>query len=475
MTIELIGFIAAALGLLGIFLEPPFIVYVFVCSTLLGSAAALTLDSLGGTNISPSHLLLGFLAFKLFGSGNYARNSVSGFWFGRPGFWLLLTVVYSIISAYLMPRLFQGQTLVFPVRTITGSDNTAASFALVPVMANFTQSIYFVGDLFCFAVLTGYAGTHSGRRVLGNAALACTALNLGFALLDLLTYFTNTTEMLSFIRNANYSMMSDDSIAGFKRIVGSFVEASSFGSATLGYFAFTGKLWLLGVRPFLTAPLAVLSLLALIFSTSTTAYVGLAVLLAYLFLEIVVSAFFRSPRPQAFIFLIGAPIIAMLGVIAIELNDNSAAYISNLLDTVVFNKMSTASGIERAMWNYQGIQNFFDTFGFGVGNGSMRASSFIVGVLASLGVFGALIFGLFLLGLFFSNKTGGETDPLNSAFRQAAKSTCIAWFITACTSGGLIDLGLPFYAFAALTCSQLSVVEQRRDLPFSVIATTTAA
>jgi hypothetical protein len=475
MTIELIGFIALAFGLASLLLEPPFIVYAFLCSTLLGSAAALILDSLGGTNISPAHLLLGFLAFKLIGSGDYSRNSIAGLGFGRPGFWLLLTVVYSIVSAYLMPRLFQGETLVYPVRTVTGSDNTAASLALTPAMANFTQSVYFIGDLICFVVLYGYAGTHNGRRTLGNAALVCTVLNLGFALLDLLTYFTNTTELLSFIRNANYSLISDDSIAGFKRIVGSFIEASSFGSATLGYFAFTGKLWLLGVRPFLTAPLAVFSLLALMFSTSTTAYVGLAVLVGYLYIEIVVSAFFRPLRSQAFIFLIGAPIILMLGVIAIELNDNSAAYVSNLLDTLVLNKMSTSSGIERSLWNHQGIQNVFDTFGFGVGNGSMRASSFVIGVLASLGAFGALIFTLFFAGLLFSNKTGGESDPLNSAYRQAAKSTCIAWLITASTSGGLIDLGLPFFAFAALTCSQLSVVEQRKDLLVPVLATSVAA
>jgi len=52
-------------------------------------------------------------------------------------------------------------------------------------------------------------------------------VNLTFAGLDLATYFTGTTEVLSFIRNANYAMLVEDQAAGFKRIVGSFPEASS--------------------------------------------------------------------------------------------------------------------------------------------------------------------------------------------------------------------------------------------------------
>jgi hypothetical protein len=84
-------------------------------------------------------------------------------------------------------------------------------------------------------------------------------------------------------------------------------------------------------------------------------------------------------------------------VIVIALNDAYWASLQNLLDTLVLNKMSTDSGIERSSWNKQALQNLFDTFGFGVGNGSVGVSSFPVGVLASLGVFGALIFGMFFV------------------------------------------------------------------------------
>ena len=67
MTVEPIGFITLILGLIGLFLDARFLVCVFFGATLLGAAGAVILDSLGGTNIQPAHLLLGFVAIRLLG------------------------------------------------------------------------------------------------------------------------------------------------------------------------------------------------------------------------------------------------------------------------------------------------------------------------------------------------------------------------------------------------------------------------
>ena len=39
---------------------------------------------------------------------------------------------------------------------------------------------------------------------------------------------------------------------------------------------------------------------------------------------------------------------------------------------------------------------------------------------------------------------------MEGAARQAAKSMCLAWLITGTVSNPLVDMGLHFYAFAAL-------------------------
>lgn len=452
MTIELIGAITLVVGLIGLFVHPNFIVYAFFASTLLGAAAALILTSLGGTTIQPAHLLLGFLAVKLLGDRDIRMRALEAASPGNPGFWLLVTVGYSTVTAFLMPRLFQGQTFAYAVRA--QGENYLAP--LVPTTSNFTQSVYFIGDCLCFLLLAGLGASENGRKCLGRAALMCVILNLIFGFLDLATYATNTTELLSFIRNSTYSILSDTGSAGFKRIVGSFVEASSFGYWTLGYFAFATTLWLNGIGGRLTFVLSALSFLTLLFSTSTTAYVGLGGYLAVQFAIITGSFLFGQIRREMVIFMVCAPFMFVIVGLAISLNDVSSAYFSDLLNTFVLDKMSTSSGVERSRWNSQAIQNFLDTFGFGAGNGSVRASSFPVAVLGSLGILGAASYAMFLLTIWFRRKQ--VEPPAVAATQAAARSACLAWLIAATASAGFIDLGLPFFAFAALGCLDSSRV-----------------
>jgi hypothetical protein len=446
MTIELIGAITLVVGLIGLFAQPNFIVYAFFASTLLGAAAAFILTSLGGTTIQPAHLLLGFLVVKLLGDRDIRMRAIEAASPGTPGFWLLVTVGYSTVTAFLMPRLFQGQTFAYAVRA--QGENYLAP--LVPTTSNLTQSIYLIGNCVCFLVLAGLGASESGRKCLGRAALMCVILNLIFGLLDVVTFATNTTELLSFIRNSTYSILSDNEAAGFKRIVGSFVEASSFGYWTLGYFAFATTLWLHGIAVRLTLVLSVLSFLTLLFSTSTTAYVGLGGYLVVQF-AIIASGFLSGQiRREMAIFMICAPFMFVIVVIAICLNDASYAYFSELLNTFILDKMSSSSGIERSRWNSQAIQNFIDTFGFGAGNGSVRASSFPVAVIGSLGILGAAGYAMFLLTIWVRKK---QVEPsVIAATQVAARSACLAWLIAATASAAFIDLGLPFFAFAALGC-----------------------
>jgi hypothetical protein len=445
MTVEPIGIIALLIGLIGLSRPPAFIIYAFITSTLLGGAAATNLSSIGGVSIPPAHLLFAFLTLKLIISDEVRHKMLDTFTFGRPGFWLFLTVSLSLVTAYFMPRLFQGETFVFPVRA-----QSAGVVPLEPATSNLTQSVYFVADATCFFVLSAYASTREGIRVLLNAALIAATINLIFAALDLITYFTNTTELLSIIRNASYAMLVDDEAAGFKRIVGSFPEASSFGSATMGYFAFTARLWLLGIYQRLSLPLCLLSLFAVLFATSTTAYVGLAVYLIVIYFEILLRMLSGPSTTQMRIFIFSVPLILPVAVLAIALNDTYSAMASDLLDTFFFNKLSTASGQERSAWNRGALQSLFDTFGLGFGNGSGRASSFVIAVLASLGLVGSALFSLFFISLFFGRSRAGRLDPIEEAAREAAKSMCLGWLITSSVSDPLIELGLGFYSFAAL-------------------------
>jgi len=123
---------------------------------------------------------------------------------------------------------------------------------------------------------------------------------------------------------------------------------------------------------------------------------------------------------------------------------------------MVLNKMSTDSGVERSSWNAQAMQNFIDTFGFGAGNGSLRASSILFGIPASLGIVGTISFSLFFIKVFLGESGGSKLEPIDDALRRSARYACAAWFISVATSGAFIDLGLPFFAFAAFTSARPS-------------------
>src|SRR4029079_17812188 len=62
-----------------------------------------------------------------------------------------------------------------------------------------------------------------------------------------------------------------------------------------------------------------------------------------------------------------------------------------VIRTMIFEKLNTGSGIERAYWNTRSLQSFQDTFGLGVGMGSSRSSSWAVSVLSQLGIIGAAL------------------------------------------------------------------------------------
>lgn len=449
MTFEPIGILAFLVGIAGLFLSPPFIVYAFFMSTLLGAAAAFNVSG-AGVSIPPAHVMLIFLFIRLFFPREIRQKILQSIGIGRPGFWLVVTVITSLVTAFFMPRLFQGEIFVFPVRA-----QTVGLTPLEPATSNFTQSAYFVADAACFLILSGYAATREGIKVLITAGLVVASLNLAFAALDLLTYFTGTAELLSPIRNANYSMLVETDMGGFKRIVGSFTEASSFGGLTIGYFAFTSRLWLLNWNSRFTGLLALLSLIAILFATSSTGYVGLLGYLAVAYVEISLKVMSRpSTRQMQLFVLTGPPLVLAIGL-AIALNDSLSSSAHDLFDMFLFEKLSSQSGVERSSWNAVALQSFIDTFGLGVGNGSGRASSFVIAVLSNLGIFGTVPFTIFFLKILLG-QPGASQSSFELAGRMAAKSMCLSWIIAASVSNPFIDLGLPFYAFAAVAGANYS-------------------
>lgn len=440
--------LALLFGGLGWLLGPAFSVHVFLASTLLGAAAAIVLTSLSFANVQPAHLLLVFIAGLALARRRALTAVAKSVSFPNEGFWLLLTGLYALLSAVLLPRIFAGATYVFEIaRTQLGPGIVAVPLA--PASGNITQPIYFLGDVVCFLSFCVFASEPAGLKAIVRAVLVCAALNLLFAALDVATWATGSADLLSVIRNAHYRMLEDATVLGFKRIVGSFPEASTFAYFTLGWFAFSSRLWLSGVHSRVTGPLALLSLAALLLSTSSTGYGGLAGFGAAVYLTSLGLALVRPVPRQMLLFVLAAPAAAALLLVGLQLHPPAWEGVQDMLDQTIVGKLSSASGVEREKWNRQALTNFVDTDGLGGGVGSVRASSFPVAVLGNTGAIGAATYGGFLVALFFRRRNRW-TGPYPSACQSAARWACFTQLIAASVSGSFIDLGLPFFVFAGL-------------------------
>jgi hypothetical protein len=226
---------------------------------------------------------------------------------------------------------------------------------------------------------------------------------------------------------------------------------------TLGLFAFCLRLWLADIHSRVAGPLALFSMIAIAFATSSTGYAGAVGLVIALFaFSLAQTLTRRVPRPTM-TFVALAPLALITLIVGMRLDEPAWRSVQTLVDETVVDKLASASGAERARWNDQALVNFEQTAGMGAGIGAVRASSFPIAVLGNIGVFGALAYGGFLLAVLVPRRARIASNPYPAACQSAARWACLAQLAGACASATLIDLSLPFFVFAGLACAETPV------------------
>jgi hypothetical protein len=448
MSVEPIGLVAILVGLVCLQLGYLSTVQVLIVATAMGAAAALFI---GGANIQPAHLFLGFAAASAFWRSREREASLRALSFPRPGFWLLCLVAFGVLSAFLMPRLMEGYMPIVPLG-VTEHAPTGTTVPLGPVSSNLTQSIYLTGDLVCFVAIAAIASSPAGFVAVANGIIACALVNILFALLDIGTYYSGTGWLLGFMRNAQYVLHVESEVGGLKRIAGGFSEASAFCQYTLGLLGFTGTLWVCARRPTLTGVIAWTLLVLLVLSTSSSGLAGTPPVLLLLYWTAARRHGFHPSQPVASAALLCTPLVVVALLIAAQFDPDLTKPIRDYIDELIFNKATTDSGIERSFWNTNAIQNFYDSFGFGVGLGTVRTSSFPLALLSNVGVIGTAFYLLFAVTAFARRR--GIPGSYQSDVRLAARNGCIGLIIGQTISSAAVDQGLLFYVLAGLACAE---------------------
>lgn len=419
-----------------------------MAATPFGVAAAFNLPAAGGASIMVIDLGM-VAAFGLFllqpDSPSRLLGTMRPF---QPGFFLALMILFAAVSAVLFPQLFLGQTEVFG---IARSNNQVGivSIGLHPTSGNFTQLFRILLDGMAFFTLaTLFRERPDPARVVAAVAVA-SWVNVALGWLDVLSYDLHAAILMAPIRTANYAILADVAMAGMKRMIGGFSEASSFGYYTLGLFGFWLQYWLRGGRARGSGWALAMTTLVLLRSTSSSAYVGMLAFVATAGGIAVARHFGRSVDRRMIATLVWGLVALWLAAVAI-----GAAYVlidpvQAFLNRALVDKLDTASGLERMAWNARAWKNFLDTGLMGAGLGSMRASNWLLACLGSIGLIGTGLFVGFLATLFRAGGSGTD-DRERAATIEGLKAGCLAMFISAMLTQPTPDLGIFFFALAGL-------------------------
>ncbi|MEM9248490.1 MAG: hypothetical protein AAGB05_07315 [Pseudomonadota bacterium] len=451
-----------AVGLL-LWRGPRLGLWVVLALTPFGGAAAFNLPALGGATIAVTDIAaLSLFGLLLLTPGGAARLAGTARPF-QPGFWLVCLIFWCAVSAIFAPRLFAGATEVF---SLSRSANSAGIVAvpLWPGTGNITQLFRLSLGLFAFlAVAAVFRRSPAAAPVL-TAMTVATIVHVALGWTDVLSHAIGLPALLDVVQTANYAFLDTHRMMGFKRMVGGFPEASSFGTYSLMLFAFWLHLWVVRPETKGAGLMLALSAIVLLRSTSSATYAS-TVAFAALYGTLMLATHLRDRASRRGVAVSAALAIgAWLAAGGLFLAYHAVPAVRDFLDISLFNKLDSASGVERTSWNAQAWRNFLDTYGIGAGLGSVRASSWPMATLGSIGVLGTALY-LAFLGSVAAAPRGA--DPLRAALIGALKMACLALLMVALLTKSTPDLEVPFFLLAGVLVglSRGAALERRVDAP----------
>lgn len=436
-----------------------------VLLTPFEAANAANLPALGGASITPAKLFLLFLVLRLVSMRGAIPAVLAEMSPRRVLFLYLLLLLWVVPSGVLLPRLFQGAVAVNSLERGVIDDGPVL---LKPSSGNITQSVYAVGSFvlaLCVCALARRGGAHVA---LLRAFMVLSGVDLGFAVLDLVTAATHTGFLLDVIHTGNYAFLTEDESGGLKRISGSFTEASAFASFSLALLAFNLTLFVARIRVRLTGSYSLALVFFLLLSTSSTAYGGLAIYAAAFALvaawALVVHGNARPLKILVLVALAGTFFVCATVLLAPDF----AAAAWKVLDSSVLHKAESESAIERGALNAQAALVFLGTYGLGAGIGATRTSSYVYLLASNLGVIGVVLFFATVLALWLM-PLRPDLSRDQGSITNAARAGMLGSLVPALLAGTIFDLGPLFYIYLGVAASGVAALRGPAPRPAEAV------
>jgi hypothetical protein len=414
---------------------------VFLVAAIFGASSVIDVVLLGRAPITPALFVVPFLvltALRQLGP----RPILSGLSLREPGGWLLIFTVWAVFTAVAMPRLFEGELLVYTSSRSATSTNGVDLVPLKPNSTNITQSVYLVAGLIVFLAARALMSHAKAATWVLRGLYASIALMVVIAAVDLTSRLTATELGLSFLRNANYAIVRQ-SAGAWPRLQGTLSEPSSLAGYCVPALMTLLVLWLRGVDRRWTGPLAAAIFLVAAGTLSSSAFAGLSAVAALLLVLLVWRTVATPGRLR-----LGVTAVMLLVAVATAciLVLWSPPWLLRFLEiayAMIFEKADSDSGIERLAWAMGTWENFLDTYGLGVGAGSARGSSLPFVILGNTGFVGAAAFLTFIGLALFGGRL--QEDPRAASLTIALRFSVAVGLFVASLAGTMIDPGVSFF------------------------------
>nr|WP_320136965.1 hypothetical protein [uncultured Amphritea sp.] len=366
-----------------------------------GSFAVIPPELTGGTTILAGPIVAMFFVFSQLISINGLNVSVAALSNIKALLLLFLFWLVALLVTLFLPGVFNKEVLIVPVNLKEAYSVELLGYSV----QNITQFLYLTISILTVFSIVIYLRCYENYLMLIKAVCSGSVVLIITGFLDLVLNNIGLEYFLDPLRTAEYSLLANSYVGDIKRVVGVMPEASSFGSLCISFmvvlYFFRRCLKQSFLRDLYIPILIVLLLLFVVLSTSSAAYVGLFVFVATCLAEWIFRYFFlnkqdflrRSVKKEFNVAFFMVFCFVLLFLMVPDLFD----VVLVLFNEMVFNKMQTSSFDERSMWSMVSLQALYDTYMLGVGLGGTRASSSIVALFSNVGLFGGVIYLLFIL------------------------------------------------------------------------------
>ena len=332
-----------------------------------------------------------------------------------PLLYLSLFVFYSSFGALIFPNVFAGMLVYSPKLGIDDQFNNMTRLAFEA--SNLNQ----VAQLLVNVLMIGIIWLKPMTPTLFiRAILIAWGIVMFFALWQWLANMTGIYFPEAYLFTVvGWSLGTDQVIGSFARVNGPFVEPSSLATYLCGMYGFFLIWWIKNPNWRLCLCL-LLTIFAILITVSSTAYLGLFMILGAVLWALGLVPLFKSGSLDKSVGMIFLALILSIFLLVMLLLGSEQ--VRELINVVLFQKSSGDSFVVRFDADIESLHILWRTYGLGVGLGSNRPSSFLLFLLSNVGVLGFLFFTLFIISLAHSalKNTAQSDEPTLHNLASAA-------------------------------------------------------